>query len=93
MDPDRVNRIRFRSWRRGFREADLILGPFADTVAPTLSGEELDELERLLDESDHDIFAWIVGTAPTPPAFDTAIMTRLKTFRFVARDARQDLGG
>jgi antitoxin CptB len=92
MDPDRVNRLRFRSWRRGFREADLILGPFADTVGPTLNADELDELERLLDQSDHDIFAWIVGTAPTPTAFDTAIMARLKTFRFVARDARQDLG-
>ncbi len=92
MDPDRVNRLRFRSWRRGFREADLILGPFADTVGPTLGADDLDDLERLLDQSDHDIFAWIVGTVPTPPAFDTAVMARLKTFRFVARDARQDRG-
>ena len=92
MDPDRINRLRFRSWRRGFREADLILGPFADTVAPTLNPAELDELERLLDQSDHDIFAWIVGTAPTPPAFDTAVMARLKTFKFAARDARLDPG-
>ena len=92
MDPDRINRLRFRSWRRGFREADLILGPFADTVGPTLTSEELDDLERLLDQSDHDIFAWIVGTAPTPPAFETAVMARLKTFKFAARDARQGFG-
>jgi antitoxin CptB len=30
MDTQRLNRIRFRAWRRGFREADLILGGFAD---------------------------------------------------------------
>jgi len=89
---DRLSRIRFRSWRRGFREADLILGPFADTVGPTLSEDELIELERLLEESDHDLFAWIVGAAETPAAFDTAIMARLKTFRFAAHEARGDRG-
>jgi antitoxin CptB len=92
MDADRINKIRFRSWRRGFREADLILGPFADTVAPTLTDAELDELELLLDQLDQDLYAWIVGIVPTPPAFDTAMMARLKAFRFEAREARQDLG-
>ena len=27
---DRLKRLRLRSWRRGMREMDLILGPFAD---------------------------------------------------------------
>jgi len=92
MDPARLNRIRFRAWRRGFVEADLILGPFADTVAPTLSEVELDDLERLMDQPDQDLYAWIVGTSPTPAAFETGIMGRLKAFRFDARDARSDLG-
>ena len=92
MDTDRINKIRFRSWRRGFREADLILGPFADSVVPTLTGAELDDLERLLDEADQDLYAWIIGTVETPAAFETAMMARLKAFRFTAREARQDLG-
>jgi antitoxin CptB len=92
MDPDRLNRIRFRAWRRGFREADLILGPFADTVAPSLSDAELDDLERLMDQSDQDLYAWIIGREPTPAAFETGIMARLKAFRFGARQARSDLG-
>ena len=92
MDADRINKIRFRSWRRGFREADLILGPFADKVAPTLNYAELDDLERLLDQADQDLYAWIIGTAETPAAFDTAMMARLKAFRFDALAARQDLG-
>ena len=92
MDADRINKIRFRSWRRGFREADLILGPFADKVVPTLTDAELDELEYLLDQSDQDLYAWIIGTADAPAAFDTAMLTRLKAFRFEALGARQDFG-
>ena len=92
MDTDRINKIRFRSWRRGFREADLILGPFADSVVPTLTDIELDDLERLLDQADQDLYAWIIGMVETPAAYDTAMMTRLKAFRFDALAARQDLG-
>ena len=88
----RLSRLRYRAWRRGFLEADLVLGPFADEHVERLGDSELDDFEQLLDQSDHDIFAWIVGTAPTPAAFDTAVMARLKTFKFAARDARGDLG-
>jgi antitoxin CptB len=92
LNRDRVNRIRFRAWRRGFREADLILGPFADTHVPQMSNDELDELERLLDQSDQDLYGWIIGREPTPEAFDTPMMTRIKGFLLLARDARPDLG-
>ena len=81
MDETRVNRVRFRAWRRGFREADLILGPFADSHAESMTPAQLDRFERLLDEPDHDLYAWMTGTAPTPPAFDHDIMARLRAFR------------
>jgi antitoxin CptB len=80
MDETRLNRIRFRAWRRGFREADLILGPFADRYAPTMSENELDRFEALLEQSDHDIYAWIMGSLPVPRDFDDEIMTRLRAF-------------
>ncbi len=78
MDERRVNRVRFRAWRRGFREADLILGPFADRRAPAMSEAELDRFERLLEEADHDIYSWILGASPTPPQFDDALMAELR---------------
>jgi len=80
MDPHRLNRVRFRAWRRGFREADLILGSFADIHGQSLSEGEMAQFERLLEESDHDIYAWILGAAPTPAAFDDGLMARLKAF-------------
>ena len=78
----RLKKLRFRAWRRGFREADLILGPFADKHVPTMTPAELDTFERLLDRPDQDLYGWIVGTAPTPAAFDHEIMNRIKAFRF-----------
>ena len=81
MDPTRLNRVRFRAWRRGFREADLILGPFADSHAPAMDEGELERFERLLDQSDHDIYEWILGRTPTPVEFDNELMARLRAFR------------
>ena len=80
MDQTRVNRVRFRAWRRGFREADLILGPFADSHAPSMTADELDELEVLLDQPDHDLYAWIIGTEPAPATFDGEMLARLRAF-------------
>jgi antitoxin CptB len=81
-DDARLKKLRFRAWRRGFREADLILGPFADKHVGAMSAAELDAFEALLEVPDQDLYGWIVGTAPTPAAFDHEIMNRIKAFRF-----------
>jgi antitoxin CptB len=81
MDATRLNRIRFRAWRRGFREADLILGPFADAYASAMTEAELDRFEALMDQPDHDIFGWIMGALAVPPAFDDDILARLRAFK------------
>ncbi len=56
------------------------MGSFADIHGQSLSEGELAQFERLLEESDHDIYAWILGAAPTPPEFDDDLMARLKAF-------------
>ncbi len=63
---NRLKRLGMRSWRRGTREMDLILGPFADARLGTLSPETLDLYERLLGENDHDIYGWISGQLAVP---------------------------
>jgi antitoxin CptB len=89
---DRCNKLRFRAWRRGFREADLILGPFADTHVRSLSPAQIDAFETLLDQPDHDLFAWIMGVQPAPEAFEGDVLEMIRTFRFSAREARTDHG-
>lgn len=80
MDETRLNRIRFRAWRRGFREADLILGPFSDRHARSMSEEQLSRFEVLLDQDDHDLYAWILGEAETPAEFEHDVMASLRAF-------------
>lgn len=74
MDDVRLKRLRFRAWHRGFREADLILGPFADSHAQHLEPDQLDMFERLLEQHDHDIYDWIAGRAPPPRDFAELIL-------------------
>jgi antitoxin CptB len=74
MDDVRLKRLRFRAWHRGFREADLILGPFADSHAQHLEPDQLDMFERLLEQHDHDIYDWIAGRAQPPRDFAELIL-------------------
>ncbi len=59
----RLKRLRIRSWRRGTREMDLILGPYADGPLAALEDSALDAYEALLDQPDPDLYAWVSGVA------------------------------
>ena len=65
----RLRRVRMRSWRRGIKEMDLILGGWADDRLSQLSGEELDLYEDLLNESDHDLYRWVTGQEMPPERY------------------------
>jgi antitoxin CptB len=80
MDDTRLKRLRFRAWRRGFREADLILGPFADRHGSTLTADEVEAFETLLDLPDHDVYGWIVGPGPAPAPYETNLIARIRVF-------------
>jgi antitoxin CptB len=87
---NRLKKLKFRATHRGFVEADLILGPFAEQRVGEMSPEVLDAFELLLDQPDQDLYGWIVGLKPIPPEFDTALMAELRAFRFSAFKARQE---
>ncbi|CAN7339130.1 succinate dehydrogenase assembly factor 2 [Phenylobacterium sp. LjRoot219] len=93
IDQARLNKLKFRAWRRGFREADLILGPFADQHVAGFTAEQLDEFERLLEVPDHDLYAWIVDRLPTPPEWDGDLMRGIKAFRFEVHAVRGENNG
>jgi antitoxin CptB len=80
---ERRRRLLFRAWHRGTREADLILGSFADAHVEALDDADLAEFERLMDVPEPDLYAWITGEAHTPAAFDTALFARLREFHKV----------
>ena len=80
-DDARLKKLKLRAWRRGFKEADLILGPFADRYVATFSEPELDWFEALLEVPDQDLYGWILEREPTPAEFDGPLMHKLKSFR------------
>jgi antitoxin CptB len=97
MNPERkarMGRIQFRAWRRGFREADMVLGPFADAVGPTLSDEELTAFEALLDQEDQYLYGWIIERDPTPAEFDGPVMSKVRAYMraHVAAQVSQGIG-
>ena len=92
MSSERRNKIKFRAWRRGFREADLILGPFADRNLEGMDEAELDVFEALLAETDHDLYAWITGQ-PAPAQFEGPMLERLRAFQRNLPIASGDISG
>jgi antitoxin CptB len=62
----RLRRMRIRAWRRGTREMDIVLGPYADARLAALDPPALDAFEALLEENDQDLMQWILGQAPAP---------------------------
>lgn len=80
----RRKRLRFRSWHRGTREHDLILGNFADRYLATFSAEQLDRYEGLLEMSDPDLYNWMMEREPVPAEHDHDVMQLLKTFKLPA---------
>ncbi len=76
-------RLRFRAWHRGTKEADLMIGGFADRYMDGWGEAELRWFEALLHEDDVHIMAWAVGSQPVPPVYDGALMTAMKKLDFI----------
>lgn len=90
LDPRR-RRALYRSWRRGTREMDLLMGRFADAEIDVLTDDELGLFEELIEVQDRDLFAWVSGTAETPENYDTSVFRRLLAFH-VAYPTTEHIG-
>ena len=62
----RLKRMGMRSWRRGTKEMDLILGPYADAHLDKMADGRLALYDRLLDENDQDLLPMMLGQAAAP---------------------------
>lgn len=77
----RRKRLIFRAWHRGTREADLLLGRFAEAHVPGFDPAQLDAFEALLTQSDPDIYDWVTGRQAAPAALG-GVLLLLKRFSF-----------
>lgn len=74
-----LKRMAMRSWRRGTKEMDLILGPFADLRLATMGPELLALYDALLAENDQDIYPWITGATAAPARY-AALISEISAF-------------
>lgn len=66
----RRKRLRYRAWHRGTKEMDLILGPFADAHVDAYCTDELDRLEKLMNEEDPPLLTWVMRQEEPPAHVD-----------------------
>lgn len=79
---NRRKRLRFRSWHRGTKEMDLLMGSFADAHLETFGRDQLDRYEALLDVPEPVVYDWILGRTAPPADYDHDVMKLLLDFRF-----------
>lgn len=79
----RRRRIAYRAWHRGTKEADLLIGGFADRYSADWGPAELDWFEDLLTETDVDIMAWAFGKQEVPERYHGALMDALKRLDYI----------
>ena len=66
-------RLSIRSWRRGTKELDLILGQFSDNNLNMLKMPELNLYEQFLSNDDYLIYNWLFSKEDSPKIFKTLI--------------------
>jgi len=72
-------RLSMRSWRRGTKEMDLVLGPYADAHLAAMTPAQLAMYDQLLDENDTDLWPMVLGQQPAPPVL-AALMAEIAGF-------------
>ena len=85
-DPDiRRKRLFYRAWHRGTREADLLLGSFAEAYLGAFDAAQLDRFEALLECPDAELFDWINVRALPSPEYAHDVTRLLLAFRYTPR--------
>jgi antitoxin CptB len=77
----RRRRLNYLSQRRGTKEADLVLGGFADRYLATMVPQQLAQFEALLQEPDPDLMIWVGGLETPPEHHRTDLFYLLMAFK------------
>ena len=77
-------RLLYRAMHRGFKEADIVVGKFAEANLAGFTDEEEAEFARLLDVPDQDLFAWVTRRAETPDNYRGPVLERMQAFDVAA---------
>ncbi len=75
---NRRRRLIFRAQHRGTYENDLLIGDFVKARIATMTPQELDDLEAVMEYPDAELADWLTGRRPVPPHADTPMLQRIR---------------
>ena len=79
-------RLIFRSWHRGTKEMDILLGSFADKYVPGMDEGALVQYDALLNIGDPELYDWYLGKADVPANDHSAVMKQFLDHKVVERE-------
>lgn len=79
-------RLVFRSWHRGTREMDLLLGSFADRHVMRFTESQLTLFDALLKENDPDLYNWYTGREAPPSNVVSDVLDLFIAHQFAGQD-------
>ncbi|MGL9681930.1 MAG: succinate dehydrogenase assembly factor 2 [Wolbachia sp.] len=73
-------KLMYRSWRRGCKEIDILLGYFALKYLNKFSLNELIEYEKIVDLDDYELYCYVTCKANLPSNLDNKIIDLITYF-------------
>lgn len=67
----------FRSWHRGTREMDMIMGRFAEAHMADFTENQIAQYEELLQAPDPDIYEWVCRRSEVPANMQSDVTDKL----------------
>lgn len=74
-------RLIFRSWHRGTREMDIIMGSFANAYISKFSDSQLNQYDNILSLSDPDLYNWYTQKEDLPANLRSEVMDIFLSFK------------
>lgn len=74
----RRKKLFYRANHRGSYENDLIIGGFVGERLASMSAQELDEIEAVMEYPDAELADWLTGRKPIPAHADSPMLRRMR---------------
>ncbi|WP_395463035.1 succinate dehydrogenase assembly factor 2 [Wolbachia endosymbiont of Cantharis cryptica] len=73
-------KLMYRSWHRGCKETDMLLGYFALKYLDKFSLNELIEYEKIVDLDDYELYCYITRKTNLPPNLNSEMVNLIACF-------------
>ena len=77
----KLKKLKFRSWHRGMREMDILMGGFFDMFNKDFSEKEINEIEEyIIPLSDNDLYNCFISKISWPSILSDSLKEKLEIY-------------